>query len=240
MISLSRSKPQELVRVKQLIDLVKFDEADKLIKEFEEKRGRSLHDIILCRLFKCDLLFYQGYYEDVIKITEQAYKASLGLGKNLLSVDLLLRMVAALIASGQREKAQEIIKQGEEMLKTLTRELPSEYKQREAYIAQLKGFIFEQKLDYSQAIKQYELNISLREELGDKMEIVWPIIGIARILMNRGDFGKASKCLKRSLLFAKESGNKRCIGGCLLNLGYLHFLKGEFDNSMMFYKQSLT
>ncbi|MFX1594061.1 MAG: tetratricopeptide repeat protein, partial [Promethearchaeota archaeon] len=25
-----------------------------------------------------------------------------------------------------------------------------------------------------------------------------------------------------------------------LNLGYLHFLKGEFDNSMMFYKQSLT
>ncbi|TES94975.1 MAG: hypothetical protein E3J90_10615, partial [Promethearchaeota archaeon] len=126
---MSYSEPKELIRAKQLIDEYKLDEAEQLIKSFEEKGGHTLHDIVLCCLLKCELLCERGLLEDSVKLAEQTYKESLGLGNNLLSVDILLIMALALLRMGQghTDKAHDIIEQGEELLKTLTLELPAEY-----------------------------------------------------------------------------------------------------------------
>jgi tetratricopeptide (TPR) repeat protein len=238
---LSHSKPQELVRVKRLIDLVRFDEANQLIKEFEEKQDHALYDKVLCNLLKCDILYYQGVYDEVIKLAEQTYKESLGLGKNLLSVDALLRMAHALFDYRQWEKSYDRIKQGEELLKALTHELPEEYKRRKAYLALLKGHYYEENNKLDKSIQQFELSVSLQEELGNKIDMVWPILGIAGIFYwNKGDFNRALKYLERGLATAKESGNLRCIGACLNQMAYLHFLKGEFDHSIMLFEKSLT
>ncbi|NHJ19709.1 MAG: hypothetical protein EAX91_02110 [Candidatus Lokiarchaeota archaeon] len=238
---MSHSKPQELVQVKRLIDLVRFDEANQLIKEFEEKQGHALYDEVLCNLFMCDILYYQGLYDEVIKLAEQTYKESLKLGKNLLSVDALLRMAGALSGHRQWEKFCDRIKQGEELLKSLTHELPEEYKRRKAYLAQLKGDYYEVKNKLDKSIQQFEISISLYEELGNKIEIVWPILGIATVFYwHKGDFDGALKYLERGLAIAKESGNIRCIGACLNQMAYVHFLKGEFDRSIMLFEKSLT
>ena len=101
-----KDKPEELIRAKQLIDEYKLDEADQLIKNFEEKGGHSLHDIVLCYLLKCELLCERGLYEDVVKLAEQTYKESLGLGNNLLSVDILLIMAMALLCLGYGRTAK--------------------------------------------------------------------------------------------------------------------------------------
>ena len=115
-----KSKPQELILAKRLIDECKYNEADQLIKNFDEKGGHTRHDIVLCHSLKCELLCERGLYEDAVKLAEQTYKESLGLGKNLLSVDILLTMAMALLCLGygQTDKAHDIIKQGEELLKT--------------------------------------------------------------------------------------------------------------------------
>ncbi|NVM34579.1 MAG: hypothetical protein HWN81_03220 [Candidatus Lokiarchaeota archaeon] len=98
MISIFKKKDklEELIQVKQLLDEFKLDEADLLINNFEEKGGHTLHDLVLVHLLKCELLFWKGLHKDVIKLAEQTYKESLELGKNLLSVDILLRMADAL------------------------------------------------------------------------------------------------------------------------------------------------
>jgi len=97
-----KRKPQELILAKRLIDECKYDEADQLIlideckydeadqliKNFEEKGGHTLYDTVLCHLLNCELLLSQGLYKDVVKLAEQTYKESLGLGKNFLSVDI--------------------------------------------------------------------------------------------------------------------------------------------------------
>ena len=236
-----KEKPQELILAKQFIDECKFDEAEQLIKNFEEKRGQTLHDIVLCHLLKCELLYWRGLYEDVIKLAEQAYKESLGLGKNLLSVDLLLIKAYALKEFYQSDKFHDIIKQGEELLKVLTQELPAEYKQREAYIAFHKGWFYYQIRDVDLALKHFELSISLREELGAKPEIALSLDGIAWVfLFLKGNFDRALKYSKRSMTVAKESGNKWCIGYCLTRMAYVHWLKGDLDRSIMLHEQSLT
>jgi len=236
-----QEKAEELIRAKLLIDECKYDEAIYLIKDFEEKGGHSLHDIVLCHLLNCELLFWGSLFEDAVKLTEQTYKESLGLGKNLLSVDILLLMAHTLLCLYQTDRSHDITKQGEELLKTLTQELPAEYKQREAYIAFLKGWAYDQKTETDPAIKQFELSVSLREELGVKKEIAWSLVGLAHVFMFRkGDYGHAFKLLKQSLAIAKESGNKYVIGYCLLYMAQLHKLKVDFDRSIIYFNRSLA
>ena len=237
---MSYSEPKELIRAKQLIDEYKLDEAEQLIKSFEEKGGHTLHDIVLCHLLNCELLFWRGLHEDFVTLAEQTYKESLGLGNNLLSVDILLIMAWALLCLYQTDKSHDLIKQGEELLKTLTLELPAEYKKREASIAYLKGWIYDQIWSADQAITQFELSISLREELGVKLEIVWPLVGIAHVMIGKGEFDRALKYLEQSLALAEETGNADLIGYSVFYMANLNNSKGDLDRSIMLYEQSLT
>jgi len=235
----SHSKPQVLVRVKQLIDISKLDEAEQILKSFEEMGEHTLHDKFFCLLLKCKLLSERGLHEDVVNLAEQTYKESLVLENNFLSVDILLEMALALLRLGKVDKAFEIIKQGEELLKTLTQELSAEYKQREAYIANLKGWAYDQKSDIDQAIKHFELSLSLREKLGTKNEIAQTLIGIAYICMQRGDFDRALKSLEQGVVLAEESGNKGILGHLLLYMAIFHSNKGELDRSIMYNERCL-
>ena len=236
-----KDKPEELIRAKQLLDECKLDEADLLISNFEEKGGHTLHDIVLCHLLKCELLFWRGLHDDVVKLAEQTYKESLGLGKNVLSVDILLIMARALVFLSQPEKLHDIIKQGEEKLKNFKQELPADYKQREAYIAWLKGEFYMQIMDGDRALKHLENSLSLREELGAKQEIVFSLGEIAWVFITlKVDYDRALEYIERGMIIAKESGNKWRIGWCFLRMAVVHKFKGDLDRSIMLYEQGLT
>jgi len=238
---MSHSDPKELAQARQFIIEGKFEESLQLLKDFEERRNNSLHDIVSCYLIKCFLFLHRGLYKKLVKFAEQTYKESLGLGKNLLSVDILLIMANALVWIGPWDKLHDIIKQGEELLKALTQELPADYKQREAYIAFLKGWFYLQIRDADQALKHFELSISLREELGAKQEIALSLAGIVHILcVYKVDYDRALKFSERSMTIAEESGNKWLIGYSSKIMAMVHILKGELDKSIILYERSLT
>jgi len=234
-------KPEELIRAKQLLNECKLDEADLLISNFEEKGEHTFHDLVLCHLLKCELLFWKGLHNDVIKLAEQTYKESLELGKNILSVDILLRMADALNWLGQSNKLHDVIKQGEELLKSLPQELPTDYKQREASIAWLKGWFYIRKMDTDQALKQFEHSLALREEFGGKQGIAYSLVGIALVFtFLKGDYDRAVKYYEQSTTIAEESGNKWCIGFCNFRMAEAHKFKGDLDRAIMLYKEALT
>ncbi|MCK4780472.1 MAG: hypothetical protein KAT57_09810, partial [Candidatus Lokiarchaeota archaeon] len=93
-------KPEEYFHTKQLIAEGKHDEALQLIDKFMEKGEHPPYDILLYNLLKCEVLYQQGLWEDLVKFTEQTYQESLELGDNLLSVDALLKIAEALIWLG--------------------------------------------------------------------------------------------------------------------------------------------
>ncbi|NVM35899.1 MAG: hypothetical protein HWN81_09905 [Candidatus Lokiarchaeota archaeon] len=250
-----KRKPQELILAKQLIDGYKFDEADQLIRSFEEKGGHTLHDNVLCHLLKCELLYYrglqQGQYEDVVKLAEQTYKESLGLGNNLLSVDILLIMAHALLFSQKLDEAVNIIRQGEELLKSLSQELPADYKHREAHLAFIKGWYYMQIMNADRALKHSEHSLALLEELDVKQEIdfslsvfslsVYSLNTITRVYIYlKGDYDRALIYNEKALTNAEESGNKWLIGWMNMGMGVIYGFKGEIDRSIKYYEQSLT
>jgi len=133
-------KPKEYFHTKQLIDEGKHDEALQLIDKFKERGEATPNEVLLYNLLKCEILYQQGLWEDLVKFAEQTYQDSLELGNNPLSVDALLKIAEALTWLGDSARVEGIIKQAEELLKTQTQELIMEYKQREADIYTVKGW----------------------------------------------------------------------------------------------------
>ena len=236
----NQEKPEKLIQAEKLIDEGKYDDALQIMKNFEEKGERTLHDIVSCHLLKCELLFQRDLYENTIKLAEQTYQESLGLGKNLLTVDALLLKAHALVYSFTFNKAFEIITQAEELLKTLTEELPIDYKQREAYLAFVKGWFYGYQNKADRALEFFEHSSVLGEEVGVKHKNELPILSIAWIQgISKGELDLALKNAKRGLALAEERNNKYVIAMSLNVLGAIYRMRGEIDKSIRFYEQSL-
>ncbi len=234
-------KPEDHFRTKQLILEGKHEEALQLIDKFKEKGEHSPHDILLYNLLKCDVLFQQGRYKELLTLAEETYNESLGLGKNFLSIDALLKMAEALVWLDPN-KAVEIIKQGKELLKTQTPKSPIEHKRREAEIFFVKGFSYIRvEKDADKALEHLERSIELYTECGAKWEIGRSLGSIAWVLTYlKGELNRALRLLERAFALFEESTNKYFFTACLLVMAAIYGQKGELDRSIKLHEQCLT
>jgi tetratricopeptide (TPR) repeat protein len=246
---MSHSDPKELVQARQLFKKGKFEESLQLLKDFEEGRKISLHDIVLCHLIKCDLLFHQGFPKEVVKIAEETYKESLGLEKSILSVDALIWMAMGYGESYNFKPINKIIKQAEELLETLTDELVINKTRREAKIVILKGVMSNPFLggasppkgDVDLSLKYYKYSLALGESLGDDMIVFLSINPIAwQLGMYKGEFDHALEYAERALDFSKEINDKFQISWGFFTKATLYHNKGEVARSIPLYEQSLA
>jgi len=233
-------KPEELIRAEMFIDDGKFDEALQIMKNFEEDGERTLHDLVLSHLIRCDLLLQQGLNSDSFKLAEQTYEESLGLGLNLLSVDALIFKAEALTRLSKYDEAFEVNKQGEELLNSFTQKLSSEYKRREASITYCKGKIDSYKNRGDQTLGHFEHSLALREVHSPKKEIAVSLSSIALSLTSKGDLDSALKYAERGLTIAKESNNKYEIGFAFLTTAVVYSFVGDLDRSIINHEQSLA
>jgi len=232
-------KPKELTRARQLINEGKLDEALQLMNNYEEKGEITLEDLVKCHLLKCELFFQQDLYENVVTLAEKTYKESLGLEKKFLSIDALMLTAQALLPLNRLDRAFDIIKQGEELLKNQTLDVPKESKQREANLAFISGY-YNINTNVDRALEHFKHSLALRENFGSKLQIAQSLLGIARTLCFYKFEGKqALNFAKRCLAIAEEINNKFLIGWSLNILGTINGFKGDFKNAIMYSEQSL-
>ncbi len=180
-----KEKPEELIRAEQLIDEDKLDEALVLLNNYELKEKLTKQDKTFCHLLQCQILFLQVRYQELFKHAEQTYKESEGLEDNFLKVDSLLLMTHALIRLERFDEASDLIKQGEELRKTIPQELTKAHKQRKAFLALIKGLLYctrGRPTETDLGIKHIEHSLALREELGIKHEIAESLSYLAYFL----------------------------------------------------------
>ncbi|MFW9948123.1 MAG: tetratricopeptide repeat protein, partial [Candidatus Odinarchaeota archaeon] len=236
---MSNSEPKEFSLAKRFIDEGNFDKAFQILSDFEKKQGFTGYNIVSCHLLKCDLLIQQGCYKNAANLAKQTYKESLELGKNLLSIDALNYNAQALLWINDYEKAFNITTQSENLLKSFTPNLSTEYKQREAHIFFIKSsFDF---FDLDQRLNFIDQSLVLREELGIKREIAESMRTIAHLhAAYKGEFDYALDYLKRGLSFAEESKNKYCIAMVLRTLMLTYGMRGDFDQAIIYGLQGLA
>jgi len=238
-----KEKPEEVIRAEQLIDENKLDEALTLLNIYEQKEGISNHDKASCHLLQYRILLWQGKYKELIKHAEEAYKESEGLENSFLKVDTLLIMIHALVFFERLDEASDLITQAEELLKTIPQELTKAYKQREAYLALIKGYFYysrKNQKDTDLALEYWEHSLALREDLGIKHEIAESLSIMAYILCgSKGELDRALKYAERSLALAKESSKMYYIADSLLAMAGVIGDQSELDRSISFFEQSL-
>ncbi|MHA2008410.1 MAG: tetratricopeptide repeat protein [Promethearchaeota archaeon] len=236
---------KELTQAQQFIREGKFEDSLQLLSDFEERKNNSLQDIVSCHLIKCILFFNQGLLKKVVKFTEQTYKESLGLEKNILSVDSLIFLAHAHILLFNLKLADKIIKQGEELLKTITEVSVINKNRREAFILYLKGMMadpyFSSTGDVNLALKLYKHGLALGESVDDKVRISSSLIRIAwGIGMNIGDLDLALDYVDRALTLSKDNDYKLIIIWALHVKATIYHNRGEVTRSISLYKQSLA
>ena len=242
---MSHSDPKELAQAKQFIIEGKYEESLQLLKDFEERRNNSLHDIVSCHLIKCDLVLHQELFKKLVKLAEQTYKKSLGLEKSILSVDALIFMGRGLIRSFNVKQAKMITKQAEELLATLTEESVINKNRREAHIVNQKGFIsnpfFNPEGDVDLAIKYYKHSLAMGESLGDDVIVFYSLNPLSYMFgLFKGEFDLALEYAERALTLAKEANYKILIAWGFLTKATLYHNKGEVARSIPLYEQSLA
>jgi tetratricopeptide (TPR) repeat protein len=165
---------------------------------------------------------------------------SLGLGKNILSVDCLNRIANCLIILMQFDKVFDIIIQGEELLKTLTQVSSSERMKREAFSAYNKAVFYALtgKLDlYRNSMMQ---SLDLAEKSDYKMLNALVLFFLARSEMDRCDLDVAFAYIKKAVAIAKESKSKYAIAACLTTLGDIYVHRGDWKRALKIKKESLS
>ncbi|MFX1280265.1 MAG: tetratricopeptide repeat protein [Promethearchaeota archaeon] len=227
-------EPTGLILARQLIDEGKLDEAFTLLNNYQQKEGLDHQDKTSCHLLQCQILFWQGKLKELIKRTEDMYKESKDNEINLSNVDNLLIMTHALVRIDRFDKASDLIKQGEELLNQIPQKLTKAYKQREAYLAFIKGYYYNWKRnpdDADLALKYLGNSLVIREELGIQQEISESLKQIAwNLLIFKGEMDRALKYAKQSLSLAKESRKKYYIASSFHVLGLIYASLGDYDS----------
>jgi len=241
---IEKENPEEIIRAEKLIDDGKLDEALTLLNNYEQKEGLSHQDKASCHLLQCQILFIQGKLKRLIKHAEQTYKESEGLENSFLKIDSLLLMAHAYARLGKFDEASDLIKQGEELINTIPQKLTKAYKQREAYLAFIKGYFYSRRSnlkDVDLSTKHLEHSLALREELGIKHEIAESLGAMAyNLYLFKGESNRALKYAERGLAIAKESSKKYYIGSSLNILGSLYNFQGETDRGIRLNEQCIA
>jgi tetratricopeptide (TPR) repeat protein len=234
----------DLTQANKFIKEGKYQESLQILKDFEERESDSLQDIVSCHLVKGYLFFRQGLMIKAAKLAEQTYKESLGLEKNIMSVDALLLRAHALFNIYDVKLADKITKQGEELLKTLTEEPIINKNQREASIFCLKGMSsdpsFSPPGDVDLALKYYKHSLDLAESHDQKDLIIVSLLRSAwDIGAIKGNLDLALDLIERALVFSKELNDKLYILWALSSKGTMYSIRGEVTRCIPLYKHSL-
>ncbi len=84
----------------------------------------------------------------------------------------------------------------------------------------------------------FELALSLYEQLGDSRRHAWVLGGMGAAAVQRGDYERADRLLRRSVDARRELGDERMLGNSLYDLGLNSFRRGEHARAWEFLSES--
>ena len=240
---MTNTESKELTQARQLIAKCKFDEAVKLLNDFEQNEVHSLEETVICYLLKGRILLQQGEYEDAINLAERTYNESLGLGKSILSVDSLLLMAHAQLWLIHLDKTFDALIQAEELINAFSEEMPNECLKREAYVLYLKGSYYTTKKDpdLDQAFEYTEKSLELRKKIGNELDIGFSLLKYGYKIYNfKSEIESGLECIEQALELGKKYDNKYLMALATRSLMLFYANRGELEIMIKYGEQSLV
>lgn len=234
------SEPTELVLVKDLMEECKFEEAFKLLNEFEKKKALTPHEQLSCYILKSRILGRQWFYNKARKFANMAYQLSQELGETSQLVDVYLEMVMISKYDSKMEKALDFIDKAENLLKTFTNKPTKERMKREADLLWLKAYTYYFNGEKNKALKYAEQALGLREELDSNVDIALSLQQLGSFYTMIGEFDFGLEYIEQGLKLSKKINYKQLIPEFYNTYGIFYSYKGELEQSLKYYKKGLV
>jgi tetratricopeptide (TPR) repeat protein len=229
-----------MTKAQTLVNEGKFNEAFMVLSKLEGLDDLAKPDLISYHLLKASVLNKFGRYPDAVKNAEKAYRESQELKSNFQSIDALLIMGVALAFLGDLNKALDVIKQSEVLLKEIKMEDPVDKTRREGTLAYCKGFVYFYMSEPNLSLKNLELSLKLRKKIDDKDKIARSLVMIGFYYCYlEGNLEKSMTYSKRCQMMSNDITDKTIIGYNSINLGTIYILTGELNKSMDEHKKAL-
>ena len=241
-LDLTNTESKELSQARKFIAKCKYDEAVKLLNDFEQNEVHSLEEMVICYLLKGRILLQQGEYEDAINLAKRTYNESLGLGKSILSVDSLLLMARGQLWLSQLDKTFDALIQAEELINAFSEEMPDECLKREAYVLYQKGYyyVMNKTPDLDRAFESTEKSLELRKKMDDELDIGDSLISFGfRLIGIKSEVERGLECIEQAIELGKKYDNKYLMALATRYLMLFYGNKGELDLMIKYGEQSL-
>lgn len=232
-------KSEELTRTEQLMYESKFEEALKIIKNYEKEKVETSEDKLSMLILKGRIYNYRSLYLEAIEVGDLAYRMSQKIGKVSESIDALL-IKSHIIFLGKLEKALNYIVVTEKLFNSINGETTSEFSRLQADLLFLKSIICYFKLEHSEALELALQCLELREKIGKKLDIsqIYWQLGQTYIMNSKPQL--ALNYAMKSLRLQEELGNKVGIATCLGSVSRIYYSRGDFNKALEFGKLSLS
>ncbi|MFW9867653.1 MAG: tetratricopeptide repeat protein [Candidatus Thorarchaeota archaeon] len=230
---------KDLLHANNLMEEGKFEEAIQVIDNFENREDISLNDKIAYYVLKSSLSFRLFKKDDFLKYAEKAYQESKEQKPSLLLFDAYIEKAHSYIWRLESDKALELIKDCENLLKILNKETPLELFKREANMAWIKSGIYSINNEYDTSLEFAKQSLTLREKLKVKVDLILSYSQIMEIHYAKGEFNKSLEFMNRCLELAKEIDYKIIIQFCFTEAGLIYSAKGELERGLEYHEKAL-
>jgi tetratricopeptide (TPR) repeat protein len=137
------------------------------------------------------------------------------------------------------DKALELTLEAEKLLNSLREKSSSDLSSKRADILYQKSWIYYKKNEYEKALETALCCLEWREKIGNKLNIAYSMRQLSSISL----FTKINAALDyamKSLTLQTEINNQIGIASSLQSIGATYIIKGNFDEAIKFYEQSLS
>jgi tetratricopeptide (TPR) repeat protein len=236
---MSVTRPEELINAEELLYNGKVEEALEIVLNFEKRSDLTPEDQLSALLLKGWVYFYQYRYNDVWEIGDLAYPLSQKLGDSIGLIESLIFKTFCIIG-GQIDQGIEDLSKAEDLLTSIT-DLSSRYNLRiNITILFLKSSIFHMKGEIGKLIELAHQNLELAEKSGDKLAIANALYSLSGAYSYKADSNSALDYAERSLKLQEEMNNFYGSVAVQVQLGLLHYGRGNYDKSLKILKKSYS
>ena len=226
------------MNAEQLIFQAKFEEAYKILKNFQSNQTSMSKDHLLAYIFEGKIYCYREEYKKVIEIGEVVYEDSQKVGDISSIIDALL-LKAYIGYFGKLDEAFESISKIEDLITSTSHPSAKRLSKQKADLLFLKSLLFHLKTDLTKSIELSLQWLTLSNELTEKLDISRIYWHLTEIYLYKGESDLALDYAKKSLTIQKELNNKLGIAKSQYLIGLINYTKGNFDKALAISKQVL-
>jgi len=191
-------------------------------------------------LLKSKILITSGNSDDSYELAKNVCKESLEQGKPLQAVDACIVMAEASEDQGNYKESLKAIIQGEKLLGTLTREPPTVFSLRKAFLIRQKGRSCIWKGDYDQGLNHFQKCLALQHEFGNKFGVALSLMNIGTIHALKNNHDRSLEFYNKAFPILQDIGNSYYLARCFTNIGAIYGAKREFNRALEYSQKGLA